>query len=186
MPTLSPRGHQGRRRQPLALVGPQPRELHTAVRMQRQEQIVELLQRVPVAYAHVGEAEATETLVEQSLIWLVERARCLVEEGDERLLQQGLAAAAKPKPTVRARDERTRSCKLSQEGASSGKTRIKAAVFSTRVSSVLFCRGTLFGKVVVHSYRGPVESITVGASSIGKDIGLQVAEISCVIRYRRF
>jgi len=31
-----------------------------------------------------------------------------------------------------------------------------------------------------------VESITVEASSIGKDTGLQVSEIARVLRYRRF
>ena len=47
-------------------------------------------------------------------------------------------------------------------------------------------RGTLFGQVVVHSCHGTVESITVGSISIGKDIGLQMSDISRVLRYRRF
>ena len=34
--------------------------------------------------------------------------------------------------------------------------------------------------------RGTVESITVGASVISKNISLQVTDISCVLRYRRF
>src|SRR5215211_4840324 len=47
-------------------------------------------------------------------------------------------------------------------------------------------RGTLFGKVVAHRYRETVLSITVGASFIGKNTGLQMFEILCVLRYRRF
>jgi len=49
----------------------------------------------------------------------------------------GLAAAAQPKPTVRAsRWENTRSWKLSQEEASSGKILMKDRVFSTHCRSL--------------------------------------------------
>ena len=58
--------------------------------------------------------------------------------------------------------------------------------FQRVASSILSRRGALFGKVVVHSYRGTVESLIVGASVIGKNVSLQVAEISRVLRYRRF
>jgi hypothetical protein len=47
-------------------------------------------------------------------------------------------------------------------------------------------RGTLFGKVVAHRYRETVSSIAVGVSFIGKNTGLQMFEILCVLRYRRF
>jgi hypothetical protein len=59
-------------------------------------------------------------------------------------------------------------------------------VFQHVASHVLSPRGALFGKVVMHHYRGTVLSITIGASFIGKNINLQVPEISGVPRYRRF
>ena len=58
--------------------------------------------------------------------------------------------------------------------------------FQEVVRSVLAHRGTLFGKVVVHIDHGTASSITVVASAIGTDSGVQVSEISCVMRYRRF
>jgi hypothetical protein len=42
------------------------------------------------------------------------------------------------------------------------------------------------GKLSYTAIKGTVSSITVGSSSIGKDTGLQVSEISRVLRYRRF
>src|SRR5262249_2526029 len=63
---------------------------------------------------------------------------------------------------------------------------LKITCFQRVASSGLSHRGALFGKVGVHSYRGTVESITVGASFIGKNTSLQVAEISPILRYRRF
>ena len=43
-----------------------------------------------------------------------------------------------------------------------------------------------FGKVVAHRYRETVSSIAVGVSFIGKNTGLQMFEILCVLHYRRF
>jgi hypothetical protein len=44
---------------------------------------MELLQRTAVAYAHIGEAKVAEMLIEQALVWLVERTRRFVKKSDE-------------------------------------------------------------------------------------------------------
>jgi hypothetical protein len=96
----------------------------------------------------------------------------------------GLAAVAVPKPTVRT--ARPHAEHLAQEEASSGKIVMKDHVFSMCCKFLPLPRGALFGKVVVHRYRGTVESITLGASFIGNNTSLQMPEIPRVLRYRRF
>ena len=52
--------------------------------------------------------------------------------------------------------------------------------------SLLSHQVPLFGKVAVHDHPRRAQRLTIGSRAIGTDTCLQVSEILCVLRYRRF